>query len=51
MNLPEFINEIKELRIEKKYDEIIEILHKKMGKDSPKMWHYYQLACIYALKR
>ena len=50
VNVLEFIKETKELRIEEKYDEIIEIIHKKIENDSSQKWYYYQLACVYALK-
>jgi hypothetical protein len=44
-----FLQETKQLRKEQQYDEIIQIIEKKVA-DSVQLWHYYQLGCMYALK-
>jgi hypothetical protein len=49
INPKDFLLETKHLRQEQKYDDIIDIIEKKIV-DSMETWHYYQLACMYALK-
>lgn len=50
-NPSSFLKEIKELRANKEYSEIIKIIQVKMDSDSAKVWHYYQLACFHSLKK
>jgi hypothetical protein len=49
LNNPDFLKETQELRKQQQYDEIIEMIEQKMV-DSVELWHYYQLACMLALK-
>ncbi|MDL2314632.1 hypothetical protein LJC16_00045 [Bacteroidales bacterium OttesenSCG-928-C19] len=44
-----FFEETKQLRKDSLYDEVINILNRKQ-EDLPEIWHYHQLACMYALK-
>ena len=49
LNPFDFFEETKELRKENQYDQIISLVEQKM-EDTPEIWHYYQLACMFALK-
>jgi hypothetical protein len=49
LNNPDFLKETQELRKQQQYDEIITLIEQKMT-DSVELWHYYQLACLLALK-
>lgn len=50
VNPDHFLKEVKEFRENKQYDKVISLLQSKLENDSVQVWHYYQLACFYALK-
>ena len=51
VNPQSYLKEVDSLRQAKKYDLIINDLKKRIKSDSTQMWHYYQLACYYSLKK